>query len=141
MNKIFLIGRLTKDPELKYTQSGTAVCNFTLAVDRHFTSQNGEKEADFINTVVWNKAAENCAKYLTKGRQTAVEGRLQIRSYDGKDGQKRWVTEVVAENVEFLSSGQNQSKNGGQPQTSTHGDSDYGDLGQEIVFSDDDIPF
>lgn len=141
MNKIFLIGRLTKDPELKYTQSGAAVCNFTLAVDRHFTSQSGEKEADFINIVVWNKAAENCAKYLTKGRQTAVEGRLQIRSYDGKDGQKRWVTEVVAENVEFLSSGQNQSKNGDQPQTSTHGDSDYGDLGQEIVFSDDDIPF
>lgn len=141
MNKIFLIGRLTKDPELKYTQSGTAVCNFTLAVDRRFTSQSGEKEADFISIVVWNKAAENCAKYLTKGRQTAVEGRLQIRSYDGKDGQKRWVTEVVAENVEFLSSGQNQSASGGQPQTATNGNSNYGDLGQEIVFSDDDIPF
>ena len=97
MNKIFLIGRLTKDPELRYTPSGAAVCSFTLAVDRRFTNQSGEREADFINIVVWNKAAENCAKYLSKGRQAAVEGRLQIRSFDGNDGQRKWVTEVIAD--------------------------------------------
>lgn len=145
MNKIFLIGRLTKDPELRYTQSGAAVCSFTLAVDRPFTSQSGERETDFINIVVWRKAAENCAKYLSKGRQAAVEGRLQIRSYDGNDGQRRWMTEVVADNVEFLGSGQGQ--NGGQRQTERPGNSgnSFGgsmdSLGEEIVFDDNDIPF
>lgn len=129
MNHITLIGRLTKDPELKYTSSGTAVCSFTLAVNRRFTSQNGEKEADFIPVVVWNKAAENCAKYLSKGRQTAVEGRLQIRSFDGNDGQRKWVTEVIADNVEFLSNGQGQGKQ------------DSGDLGQEVTFDSSDVPF
>ena len=141
MNKIFLIGRLTKDPELRYTPSGAAVCSFTLAVDRRFTSQSGEREADFINIVVWNKAAENCAKYLSKGRQTAVEGRLQIRSFDGNDGQRRWVTEVVAENVEFLGSGQNQNGSANQSPMPRSNDLDYGDLGQEIVFDDNDVPF
>lgn len=133
MNKIFLIGRLTKDPELRYTPSGAAICSFTLAVDRRFTSQNGEKEADFINIVVWNKTAESSAKYLSKGRQTAVEGRLQIRSYDDKDGQRRWVTEVVAENVEFLSNGQ-----GGSSGQNKQQDDDWG---QEVVFDDNDVPF
>lgn len=130
MNKIFLIGRLTKDPELRYTPSGAAICSFTLAVDRRFASQNGEREADFINIIVWNKTAESSAKYLSKGRQTAVEGRLQIRSYDDKDGQRRWVTEVVAENVEFLSNGQGKQQ-----------EQDNGDWGQEITFSDGDVPF
>lgn len=112
MNKIFLIGRLTKEPELKYTPSGAAVCSFTLAVNRHFTSQDGEREADFIPIVVWNKVAENCAKYLSKGHQAAIEGRLQIRSFDGSDGQRRWITEVVADNVEFLNgaAGSNKTK-------------------------------
>ena len=141
MNHITLIGRLTKDPELKYTSSGTAVCSFTLAVNRRFTSQNGEKEADFIPVVVWNKAAENCAKYLSKGRQTAVEGRLQIRSYDDKDGQRKRVTEVVAENVEFLGSGQSQNSLAGQSHTERSNDMGYGDLGQEIMFDDNDVPF
>ena len=131
MNKIFLIGRLTKDPELRYTPSGAAVCSFTLAVDRRFTSQNGEREADFINIVVWNKAAESSAKYLSKGRQTAVEGRLQIRSYDDKDDQRRWVTEVIADNVEFLGNGQGQ---GGQNKQDD-------DWGQEITFDSNDVPF
>ena len=100
MNKIILIGRLVRDPELSYTQGGKAVCKFTLAVDRPY---NGEsKEADFINIIVWNKAGENAAKYLAKGRQTAVEGRLQIRSYDANDGAKKYVTEVVAYNFEFI---------------------------------------
>lgn len=130
MNKIFLIGRLTKNPELKYTPSGAAVCSFTLAVDRRFTSQSGGREADFINIVVWNKAAENCAKYLSKGKQTAVEGRLQIRSYDGNDGKKRWVTEVVADNVEFLSNGQGQGKQ-----------QDSDEWGEEVTFDSNDVPF
>lgn len=138
MNKIFLIGRLTKDPELRYTPSGAAVCSFTLAVDRRFISQSGEREADFIPVVVWNKAAENCAKYLAKGRQTAVEGRLQIRSFEGSDGQRRWATEVVADNVEFLSSGQ---KQGGQQQAGRSSDLEYDDLGNEITFDDSDVPF
>lgn len=133
MNKIFLIGRLTKDPELRYTPSGAAVCSFTLAVDRRFTSQNGEKEADFINIVVWNKTAESSAKYLSKGRQAAVEGRLQIRSYDDKDGQRRWVTEVIADNVEFLGNGQ-----GGSGDKNKQQDDDWG---QEIVFDSSDVPF
>lgn len=141
MNHITLIGRLTKDPELKYTPSGTAVCNFTLAVNRRFASQSGEKEADFIPVVVWNKAAENCAKYLSKGRQIAVEGRLQIRSFDGNDGQRRWTTEVVAENVEFLGSGQSQNSSSDQNPMPRSNDLGYGDLGQEIVFDDNDVPF
>ncbi len=103
LNRIVLIGRLTKDPELRYTQSGKAVCTFTLAVDRPYLANNGNREADFINIVVWNKTAENCAQYLAKGKLAAVDGRLQIRSYDGQDGQRRYVTEVIADNVRFLS--------------------------------------
>ena len=103
LNRIVLIGRLTKDPELRYTQSGKAVCTFTLAVDRPYLANNGNREADFINIVVWNTTAENCAQYLAKGKLAAVDGRLQIRSYDGQDGQRRYVTEVIADNVQFLS--------------------------------------
>lgn len=100
LNRIILIGRLSKDPELRYTTNGIGVCGFTLAVESGF----GEKKrTDFIPIVVWNKLAENCAAYLAKGKLAAVDGRLQIRSYDGKDGVKRYVTEVVAENVRFLS--------------------------------------
>lgn len=132
MNKIFLIGRLTKDPELSYTPNGAAVARFTLAVDRPFTNQSGERETDFINIVVWRKAAENCAKYLSKSRQAAVEGRLQIRTYDGNDGQRRWVTEVVADNVEFLGSGQ---------QHKADDNAVVDSLAEEIIFHDNDVPF
>ena len=104
MNKVFLIGRLTKNPELRYTSSNIACSTFTLAVNRDFTNQNGEREADFINIQAWKKLAENCSKYLTKGSQVAIDGRIQTRSYDGQDGQKRYVTEVVADNVQFLGS-------------------------------------
>lgn len=100
LNKITLIGRLTKDPELRYTQSGTAVCTFTLAVD---SGWGDNKRTDFITIVVWNKQGENAAQYLGKGKMAAVDGRLQIRSYDDKDGIKRYVTEVVADSVVFLS--------------------------------------
>ena len=101
MNKVILIGRLTRDPELRYTPGGTAVANFDLAVNREFAKE-GEEKADFIRIIVWQKQAENCANYLKKGLQVAVEGRLQIRSYETQDGQKRRVAEVVANHVQFL---------------------------------------
>lgn len=127
MNKILLIGRLTKDPDLRYTQNGKAVCSFTLAVDRPY-SKDGEQEADFINIVAWNKSGENAAKYLAKGRQAAVEGRLQIRTYDGDDGKKRWVTEVVADRVEFIGGA------GAQKQEDET-------FGEEVDFDEGDVPF
>lgn len=105
MNKAILIGRLTRDPELRYTNSNRAVCQFTLAIDRPFTNQaTGQREADFINVVVWDKQAENVGKYITKGRLVAVEGRIQVRNYDNNEGRKVYVTEVVANNVQFLES-------------------------------------
>jgi len=105
LNQVVLIGRLTRDPDLRYTPgNGTPVANFTLACDRPFTNQQGEREADFINIVTWRKLAENCANYLQKGSLAAVTGRLQIRSYEDSDGVKRKVAEVVADNVRFLDS-------------------------------------
>lgn len=104
MNKVLLIGRLTRDPELRYTQSNRAVTQISVAVSRNFTNQNGEREADFINVVVWDKAAENLKKYVGKGRMIAVEGRIQTRSYDNTEGKKVYVTEVIAQNVQFLDS-------------------------------------
>ena len=102
MNRVTLIGRLTKNPELKQTQSGIAVCNFTLAIDRPYKDDKGNSQADFIHVIVWRTQAENCDKYLEKGNQCAVVGSIQTRSYDDKDGNKRYVTEVVADSVEFL---------------------------------------
>lgn len=112
MNKVFLIGRLTKDPELRYTVSNVAIATFSLAVNRNFTNQNGEREADFINIQVWKKMAENCAKYLSKGSQIAIDGRIQTRTYDAQDGSKRYVTEVVAENIQFLDNKKDGQQNG-----------------------------
>ena len=109
LNRIILIGRLTRDVELRFTQEGKAVANFTLAVDRPFKNANGEKEADFIPVVVWGKLAENCSNYIGKGRLVAADGRLQIRSYEGKDGQRRYITEVVAEEVRFLDKPKNEN--------------------------------
>ena len=108
MNHVILIGNLTADPELRTTGSGTPVCTFRLAVSRRFANKDGERQTDFINIVAWNKLGENCSKYLTKGRQTAVSGSLQIRNYEDKDGNKRSIAEVVADDVQFLSSGQRQ---------------------------------
>lgn len=102
MNRVVLVGRLTKDPELRYTPSGVAVATFTIAVNRTFSNQQGEKEADFINCVVWRKPAENVANFLKKGSLAGVDGRIQTRSYDGQDGKRVYVTEVVAESVQFL---------------------------------------
>ena len=141
MNKVLLIGRLTKDPELRYTQSGTAVASFTLAVNRRFSNQNGEREADFINCVAWQKSAEFVANYFRKGQQMALEGRLQVRTYDGNDGQRRWVTEVVAEQIEFVGS---KNENGSGRQDYQNNNASAGSslgLGEEIVFDDNDLPF
>lgn len=126
LNRVVLIGRLTKDPELRYTPSGMAVASFTLAVDRGRKNAQGEKETDFIPIVVWQKQAENCANYIGKGSLVAVDGRLQVRTYDAKDGQRRWVTEVVAENVRFLD-----RREGSQGSS----------VGSEVEFTDEDIPF
>ncbi|ASS67632.1 MULTISPECIES: single-stranded DNA-binding protein [Paenibacillus] len=105
LNRVILIGRLTKDPELRYTPSGVAVTQFTLAVDRPFNSQSGEREADFIPIVTWRQLAETCANYLRKGRLTAVEGRMQVRNYENNEGKRVYVTEIIADNVRFLESG------------------------------------
>ena len=134
LNKVILIGRLTKDPELRHTPGGAAVASFTLAVNRGFKNQQGEIEADFIPVVVWRKQAENCANYLNKGSQVAVDGRLQVRTYEANDGQKRWVTEVIAENVRFLD-----SRGSRNPERSEGSIDSFGS--EEISFDDDDIPF
>lgn len=103
MNKVILMGRLTRDPEVRYTQSGKVVCQFTLAVDRFTTNEQGQREADFIPIVVWGKIGELCGNNLTKGQRALVDGRLQIRSYEAKDGSgKRWVTEIIAGSVQFI---------------------------------------
>lgn len=113
MNRVVLVGRLTKDPELRYTANGIAVATFTLAVNRTFTNQQGEREADFINCVIWRRPAENVANYLKKGSLAGVDGRLQTRNYEGQDGRRVYVTEVVADSVQFLDTrGSNQG--GGQ---------------------------
>lgn len=102
MNKIILLGSLTRNPEIRYTQSGKVVASFTLAVDRPFTNQDGQKEADFINCILWGKSAETLGNTVFKGQKIAIEGRLQIRSYDAKDGSKRWLTEVICDRFEYV---------------------------------------
>lgn len=104
INRTILVGRLTRDPELRYTQGGTAVASFTLAVNRTFTNSQGEREADFINCVIWRKAAENFANFTNKGSLVGIDGRLQTRNYENKQGQRVYVTEVVAENFSLLES-------------------------------------
>ena len=115
LNKIILMGRLTRDPELRRTQSGTAVASFTLAVDRDFKSQDGERETDFIDIVAWRGTGEFVSKYFTKGRMAVVEGRLQVRDWTDKDGNKRRSTEVVADNVYFGDSKRSESGTPAEP--------------------------
>lgn len=102
MNKVFLLGRLTKDPEVRYTTTGKVVAQFTIAVDRPYTNAEGQKDADFFPIVIWGKSAETAGNSLRKGQRVLVEGRVQIRSYDAKDGTKRWITEVIADRFEFI---------------------------------------
>lgn len=147
INNVTLVGRLTADPSLKYTPSSVAVANFTLAVNRPFKT-NGENEADFINIVVWRKPAENAANFLKKGSLAGVTGSIQTRSYEGQDGKRVYVTEVMADRVQFLDTkGANQ---GGQPSTNTQNnkqqnqtrmDEDPFAGNGQIDISDDDLPF
>ncbi|WP_080843631.1 single-stranded DNA-binding protein [Cytobacillus gottheilii] len=102
MNRVVLVGRLTKDPDLRYTPNGVPVATFTLAVNRTFTNQQGEREADFINCVIWRKPAENVANFLKKGSLAGVDGRIQTRNFEGQDGKRVYITEVQAESVQFL---------------------------------------
>lgn len=143
LNRVILIGRLTRDPELKYTPNGTAVCTFTLAIDRKFNKE----ETDFIDIVVWRGLAETCASYLGKGRLAAVEGRLQVRTYENQEGQKRKVTEVVADDVRFLDRSGTGSTSGSSGKAKKD---DWNALGRELNLNEvdyvdqegeDDIPF
>ena len=104
MNRVILVGNLAADPESRTTQSGIAQCTLRIAVQRRFTNQQGVREADFFTVICWRQTAEFCSRYLSKGRKIAVEGSLQTRSYDAQDGSKRYVTEVIADNVEFCDS-------------------------------------
>ena len=138
MNKAILIGNLARDPETMATTSGVAKCNFTIAVQRRFANAQGVKEADFIPVVCWRQLAELCSKYLSKGRKVAVEGTIQVRSYDAQDGPKRYVTEIVAESVEFLGSkDQQQAAQANAPEAPASG----ADGGFTPVDDEDELPF
>ena len=157
MNKVVLIGRLTKDPELRYTPgNGTAVTKATIAVD-NYNSKTGEKGADFIPVVIWGKQAENTAQYMTKGSQVAISGRITTRSYDAKDGTKRYVTEVVVENIEFVG-GRNEGSSSPMsnnaymdapseapmdvmPEYDIPKSDPYENYDKEVSLSDNDLPF
>ena len=138
-NRVVLIGRLTKDPDLKYSESNLPVLRFTIAVNRTFTDQNGQKQADFINCVAFRKQAENMARFLGRGSQIAVEGRIQTRNYQGKDGNTVYVTEVVAESVQFLESknSPHSRQNNGFDSMSFNTNSSIG----EVTFQDFKIDF
>jgi single-strand DNA-binding protein len=149
MNRVVLVGRLTKDVDLRYTPSGVAVATFTLAVNRAFSNQSGEREADFINCVVWRKPAENAANFLKKGSLAGVDGRIQTRNYEGQDGKRVYVTEVVAESVQFLEprNGGNSSGNedtrqsNGNPNTNPSRQENNGQNDGLPDIQDDDLPF
>lgn len=151
MNKVFLIGNLTRDPEMRSTQSGVAVCNFTIAVNRRFrNAQTGQQETDFLNVIAWRQLAELCAKYLAKGREVAIAGSIQTRTYEAKDGSKRTTFDIVADEVEFLSANQNggaQSMPGAYT-TAVSKDSGtanapqpHNDFGGFTQVDDDELPF
>jgi single-strand DNA-binding protein len=147
LNRVVLIGRLVRDPELRYSSTGIAVANFTVACDRKFTNQDGEREADFIPVVTWRGLAETVANYTRKGSLVGLEGRLQVRSYENQEGRTVWVTEVVADDVRFLDY-RNKNESDQQPQQQTNGrrskasykNDPFGD-GVTVNISDDDLPF
>ena len=141
MNNIVLMGRLVKDPEVRYTQSGKVVCQFTLAVDRPFSNQNGQKEADFIPVVVWGKIAEIAGNSLSKGHRALVEGRLQIRNYTANDGSKRYVSEVIAGHFEFVEKRAEVAPQQPAPQQpASQQGGGMESFGSEVPF-DEEIPF
>ena len=154
INQVALTGRLTRDIEVKYTQNGTAVASFTLAVDRNFTNADGEREVDFINCVIWRKSAENLAKYTHKGSLIGVQGRLQVRSYDNRDDQHVSTTEAVIDNFAFLQSRNQQDshqspqeqhnapqQNVTQSQQTRQTPPDPFASNEQLDISDDDLPF
>ncbi|HSH23971.1 MAG TPA: single-stranded DNA-binding protein [Massilibacterium sp.] len=169
INRVVLVGRLTKDPDLRFTANGIAVTRFTCAVNRTFTNAQGEREADFINIVVWRRQAENVANYCHKGMLVGIDGRIQTSSYENQEGRRVYVTEVVADSVQFLESKSQSQQSGmgtrnygaapqGQPQgnnpfssgggqnpqkenTRLGGDDPFLNDGQPIDISDDDLPF
>jgi len=144
-NKIILIGRLTADPELRFTPGGVPVSRFTLAVNRNFSNKQGERDTDFIDVVVWRNLAETCSNYLKKGYMAAVDGRLQIRSYDDNQGIRRKAAEVIAENVRFLDRGKDSHSSQGQGGQSAGGyrpkNNNDEDNFSEVPFTEDDLPF
>ncbi|HLS67211.1 MAG TPA: single-stranded DNA-binding protein [Pseudogracilibacillus sp.] len=160
LNRVVLVGRLTRDPDLRYTASGIAVANFNVAVNRPFRNQQGEQEADFINCVVWRKQAENLAHYMKKGSLIGVDGRVQTRSYENQEGNMVYVTEVLAESVQFLEprgASQQQRGDASMPPNDSYqhqqppkqaaqpsgemSDSPFQQDGEQIDISDDDLPF
>ncbi len=159
MNKVILIGRLARDPEMRTTASGVSVTRFTVAVSRPFSGQGSQPQTDFIGCIAWRRQAENIAKYCTKGSQVAVEGRIQTGSYDGQDGQRHYTTDIVADNVTFLGSrGGTDASSYSQPDTSYSqqmpsynepqgmpsqdmSEDPFKDFGEEVALSDDDLPF
>ncbi|MFA1819651.1 single-stranded DNA-binding protein [Virgibacillus oceani] len=170
LNRVVLVGRLTRDPDLRYTANGTAVANFTVASDRPFTNQQGERETDFVNCVTWRRQAENLANYMKKGSMIGVDGRVQTRRYDNQEGKTVFVTEILAENIQFLESkgssqnrggeepsgfqqnrnqnqyqpnqNQNQSQNQNQnPSQNQNQENPFSSSGDPIDISDDDLPF
>ncbi len=138
MNKVILIGNLTKDPELTTTNNGISLCKFTIAVPRRFAGVDGEREADFLPVIVWRGQADNCYKYLKKGSKAAVCGSIQTRSYDGSDGTRRYITEIVADEVEFLSSRQADGE-GDEPAKEKPAKKDVVNKFEPI--DDDNLPF
>ncbi len=142
MNKVILMGRLTKDPDVRYTQTNnTLVASFSLAVNRRFARQGEERQADFFNVVAWNKTGEFVSKYFKKGQQVGVIGRLQTRSYDDAQGQKRYVTEVIAEETYFADSKRDGEASGSADFADTFGENLAQTADFQVDATDDDLPF
>ena len=158
MNKVLLVGRLTRDPEVRTMSTGNSVANFSIAVNRNFKNKDGNVEADFINIVVYGRQVESISKYVFKGSQVGLEGRMQTRTYDAQDGTKRYVTEVIADNVEFLGSKNNSDNSQVNAYVDTtssvfmdapspeegidvSSEDPFKDFGSEVALSDDDLPF
>ena len=147
INRAVLTGRLTRDPELRYTQSGNAVCSFSLAVDRQFRNQNGDRDADFINCVIWRKSAENFSNFTHKGSLVGVEGRIQTRNYENQQGQRVYITEIVVDNFALLERRQGPNNGSSQQQGNYPSNGSNGYQGQTggkqggSQLSEDDLPF
>ena len=144
INRTVLVGRLTKDPELKYTPSGVPMARFTLAVNRPFSNQQGEKEADFINCIAWRKQAENLSNFMKKGNMVGIEGRIQTGSFEGQDGKRVFTTDVIADSIQFL-----EARGGGNGSQNTQGQQNYTRTDEApfanskgpIEVDSDDLPF